>query len=199
MESQSMLGRSKFRGKFVKLYLVHPSNQHKVPLLKASEGDEQLLAGWGWRSLKPAWRTLQYGLFASSKRESNEPDICKCMSVGMTLRADLVDNVFPNTANEIELLPVLVDGKDWLFVNCLKTTMGYDAGRSKFLRSSEENNHIFMINYVVVTDGSVKEAELFTLEDSNRAWVIATDSFVERIKRHKLNGLDFREIGFLDC
>ena len=183
----------------VKLFLVEPSNRHRVPLLEESEGDDQLLAGWCWHALKPSWHPLQYTLYAASENEANEPDICKCVGAGITFRLNLLGDIFPKKPDEIELLPVLVDSKDWLFVNCLKTTKGYDTNRSKFLRDSEGDKQIFLINYVVVTDASVKDAELFTLEDSNRAWVIATESFVERIKSHKLNGLGFREIGFLDC
>lgn len=183
----------------MKLYLLDPTNRHKMPLLQTSNGDDELIAGWGWHSLKPAWHPLQYVLYAPKEHEGREPDLCVCDSVGIVLRANLVDDVFPNKPDEIELLPVLVDGKDWLFVNCLKTTKGYDTNRSKFLRDSEGDKQIFLINYVVVTDVSVRDAELFTLEDSNRAWVIATESFVKRIKSHKLNGLGFREIGFLDC
>lgn len=118
--------------------------------------------------------------------------------VGFMVRSRFVDNVFPSRSNEIEFLPVFVDGEEWMFINCLKVTSGYDEGRSKFMRDGGREKQIFMINHVVVTDASVKEAELFTLDDSNRAWIIATDSFVERVRQLDLRGLGFREIGFLE-
>jgi hypothetical protein len=196
-------GIAEGRNKIMKLYVLQPSNQYKMALMVNFEEDFQLLGEWGWKSLRQIWRPLKYtlNLKKTEKRNGavNHPDICKCNSPGVLFRANLVNEIFPDRIDEIELLPVLVDGEDWLFINCLKTTEFYDKERSKFLRDAGENGQIFMIQHVVVTDSSVKDVELFTIADSNRVWIIATESFVDRIKKIGINGLDFREIGSLEC
>lgn len=101
--------------------------------------------------------------------------------------------IFPSPCPELEFLPVQVNGEDWRLLNCLKTTKGYDAEASQFLRG--EGDKIFWVQHLVVTDPSIEECELFTLEDSNRALIFCLPSFKERIEKLGLKGLSFREIG----
>lgn len=123
------------------------------------------------------------------------PDICKC-NQGILFRADLLDTIFPAKPGELEFLPVLVDGNDWLLINCLKTTRDYDESKSQLFRRGI-NKQIFMINYLVIHDKSVANVGLFTLEDSNRASIFATEPFVDRINLLNLKGMSFKEIGYI--
>jgi hypothetical protein len=185
----------------MKLYLLQSSNQHKAVLLKNPE-DHQFLFDLGWHSLKEKWHTLKYTFYFSKRDKMKEGGLTPTIGIssgGFIFRSDLVNEIFPLKLEEIELLPILVEEENWLLFNCLKTTSSYDSSRSKFLRSEPENGQIYMIQHVVVTDPSVKDIGLFTLEDSNRAWIIATETFAERIKKLGTNGLDFREIGSLEC
>jgi hypothetical protein len=187
----------------MKLYLVYPSNKHKMALLENFETDYKLLNGVGWHSLKQTWRVLNFTFYATKKEQIKKPVIkqtaCVSNTSNVIFRADLINEIFPDKKNEIELLPVLIDGKDWVLVNCLKTTSFYNPDKSKFLRSSENHSQIYMIQHVVVNDDSIKDFGLFTLEDSGRVPLIATDLFVEKIKKIGVVGLDFAEIGFLEC
>jgi hypothetical protein len=81
-------------------------------------------------------------------------------------------------------------------LNCLKTTKDYDPERSRFYRSGP-NNQIYMIDYLVIYDPTVELVGLFTLEDSNRASILVTESFVNRINQLGLKGIEFDEIGVL--
>jgi hypothetical protein len=185
----------------MKLYVVEPDNKYAMACLVNFERDKNYLAKHGWQYLKNDWHSLEYKFHFSEKdmkRGWNKiPDICFCSPGGMSIPINLIDSIFPNIPKEIELLPIVVEGQDWLLLNCLKTTKNYDEKKSQFFRRGEKNQ-IFMFNHVVVCDASVLNIGLFTLEDSNRAWIIATESFVDLIKNLALKGLGFREIGVLE-
>jgi len=122
------------------------------------------------------------------------PDISMASPRGMLIfPASMIHSIFPNPCPKFEFLPVVVLGKDWCLMNCLKSTKGYEAERSTLIRA--ENGLIYFVQHLLVTDDSVENCELFTLEDSNRAQLFCVLPFKERIEQLGLKGLRFREIG----
>jgi len=185
----------------MKIYKVHCENHYRVPLLVDSEAAEPYLYGKEWRSLLDGWTPLPFYFYADPKdiRKGwdKKPDICEYHE-GLFVPPNLLDAVFPTKPPELEFLPVLIDGEDWLLLNCLKTTKDYDQERSKFHRDNDDRRQIYMIDYVVIHDPTVESVGLFTLEDSNRAVLFATQTFVDRIHQLGLKGISFREIGLLE-
>ena len=182
----------------MKLFNIEPDNIFRVPLLVNFDEDRGHLSNKEWLPLLKDWHPLSFYFHVDKQRkgENKIPDIC-IFTDGLFLRTDLIDDVFPEKPVELEFLPVLIDENNWRLINCLKTTKDYDENRSKFVRSNE-NNQIYMINHLVIYDTSVEKVGLFTLEDSNRAWLFATESFVKRITKLGLKGINFREIGSLE-
>lgn len=185
----------------MKLFKVSCDIEYQAPLLENPDVDEPSLEGKEWRSLCEGWHPLAF-TFEADERITNkgwcikQPDLC-LYNDGLFFRGDLVDVIFPEKPAELEFLPVLIDGDDWWLLNCLKTTRAYDPKRSRFSRGGERQQ-IDMIDYLVLHDATVEPVGLFTLEDSNRYSLLATESFVERIHKLDLKGVDFDEIGVLE-
>lgn len=184
----------------MKLFVVRTNNKFRSPLLDNLKENGRYLEGKGWHSLLSDWHPLPFSFYADAKDVKKgwdkQPDITRS-GPGFFFRADLVDVIFPEKPAELEFLPVLIDGEYWQLLNCLKTTKDYDPERSKFYRSGE-HQQIYMIEYAVIHDPTVESVGLFTLEDSNRTTIFATESFVERIHKLGLKGVDFDEIGVLE-
>ncbi|NJA04227.1 hypothetical protein HC024_00510 [Methylococcaceae bacterium WWC4] len=184
----------------MKIYEVTCDNHYRVPLLVDSQASAPHLEGKGWRPLKETWTPLPFYFYADPKdiRKGwdKKPDICEYHE-GLFVPPNLLDAVFPAKPPELEFLPVLIDGEDWLLLNCLKTTKDYDSERSKFERIGERQL-IIMVDYAVIHDLTVESVGLFTLEDSNRSRLFATQSFVNHIEQLGLKGINFREIGILE-
>jgi hypothetical protein len=82
-----------------------------------------------------------------------------------------------------------------LLLTILTERMRTGAEDLSFFRQG--HGQIGTIEKLTIYDSSLDDCELFTIEDSNRANVFALSSFVERVQRLKLEGLDFKEIGVL--
>lgn len=185
----------------MKIYKVTCDNHYRIPLLVDSKEGRHYLEGKEWRSLKDGWQPLPFYFYSDPKEIKKgwdkRPDICKYHH-GLFVPHDLLDVVFPVKPPKLEFLPVLIDGEDWLLLNCLKTTKDYDPERSKFYRDNDERQQIYSLEYVVIHDTSVNSVGLFTLDGSNRATLFATQTFVDHINKLGLKGLNFREIGVLE-
>jgi hypothetical protein len=184
----------------MKIYRLTCDNKYQVPLIKNIKENNRYLEGKEWHSLKEGWHPLPFYFYADAKEIKKgwdkRPDICKYHE-GLFVPQGLLNVVFPEKPVELEFLPVLIDEEDWFLINCLKTTKDYDPLRSKFEQRGEQQQ-IFMIDYVVIHDSTVDSVGLFTLEDSNRATLFATQSFVDHINKLGLKGLNFKEIGILE-
>ncbi|EIC30163.1 MULTISPECIES: hypothetical protein [Methylomicrobium] len=184
----------------MKLFKIRCDNKYRVPLLDNREENNRYLVGKEWHSLREGWHPLPFSFYADpkdiKKGWNKQPDIC-IYHEGLFIRVDLISVIFPEKPVELELLPILIDGEHWMLLNCLKTTKDYDPEQSKFYRSGE-NQQIYMIKHLVLYDSSVEPIGLFTLEDSNRAGIFVTESFVERINKLGLKGVEFNEIGVLE-
>ncbi|WP_426994395.1 hypothetical protein [Methylomonas sp. CM2] len=185
----------------MKIYQIRCDNRYRVPLLVDSKASESYLEGKEWISLLDSWQPLPFYFYSDPKdiRKGwdKRADICAYLE-GLFIPQSLLDTIFPAKPPELEFSPVLIDGEDWLLLNCLKTTKDYDPERSKFHRDNDDRRQIYMIDYVVIHDPTVESVGLFTLEDSNRSTLFATQTFVDHIHQLGLKGISFREIGILE-
>jgi len=175
------------------LFTVGPAKSYQIALPEAPKAVLALADELTRRRLAQNWTPLRYDLFRSHDGLNLLPDMC-FSPPALLFRADLQEEVFPRRCQELEFLPVVVGTSNWLMLNCLKTTRMYDGSRSKFGRDRQ----IFFIEHITIKDPSLRECEVFTLEDSNRAWPIVLTSFKRRIERLGIGGIKFREIGVLE-
>lgn len=186
----------------MKLYKIIHDPVHCSPYRDGQDEEEGGIDGKEWRSLSATWQPLSY-TFESDWRVTargwsiQRPDLCLYHD-GLFVRRDLVDVIFPNKTAELEWLPVRIDDEDWCLLNCLKTTKDYDPEQSKLVRRGG-NQHIEMVDYLVVRDddASLAAVGLFTLEDSNRYSLFATETVVTRVNNLGLKGVGFDDIGVL--
>lgn len=99
----------------------------------------------------------------------------------------------PRAQKNIELLPIIVAGEEWLLVNCLNSIRQYNEGRS--IVHKDSTGTIFMVQKLFIDEFPVDTEEIFTIEKSNRSTVFVTESFVNRVKHLSLKGLQFKQIG----
>jgi hypothetical protein len=147
------------------------------------------------------WQPYRYAFYEATKKKSRKPDMRVVSGGALALRADLKDQVFPGPNGDLEFLPIRVCSEvlseDWYVVNCLRSTAAIDEEASILYRSI--HGQIFMIDWVVVDDPTLEPSELFVLDGSNRANVLALPAFVERITGLGIRGITFREIGELNA
>jgi hypothetical protein len=139
------------------------------------------------------WKTYRYDFFEPANKKSKKPDMSTVSGGGLALRADLKDRIFSTPDDDLEFLPIRVATEDWYIVNCLRSTGAIDEEASVLYRSIE--GQIFMIIKVVVDDPLLEQRDIFVLDGSNRASVLALPSFVERVSSLDISGITFREIG----
>ncbi len=174
----------------MKLYLGEVSNFQKALLWKRDH-DLAQIGCLNRDSIGEHWGAHQ-AFFHDPKNKRPQPDETMLIP-GFALRRDVRDIVFPDKSAGVEFLSFDVEGEGWEFANSICSTMAYDESKSSFIRSIE--GQIYYIFRLVVTDSSLKCHDVFTISDSNRAWPIFTETFVQRLELSKLNRMNFREVG----
>ncbi len=164
------------------------------PLLASDPSTRAGMAELNFKALTATWNVPDFEFNNIGKTISKRPDIW--IVGGCIVFPSLMKNaLFPAPCPDLEFLPINASGDEWLLVNCLKSSNGYDQKESILYRSLE--GQIFMIDYLVMNDDSLRTHELFTLTDSNRATVFVLPSFADRVRSLGLKGLTFKEIGTL--
>jgi hypothetical protein len=127
---------------------------------------------------------------------SEKPDVtCIYISSALAVDQKFKGELFPTLEAGFELLPINVDGNPWFLLNCRRALDSIDLERSQVMRDAGEGGQIFMITKLIMNMDPGDAPELFVLDGSNRAQLYATDSFKERVKTLKLNGITFTQIG----
>jgi hypothetical protein len=133
--------------------------------------------------------------FAKSKlKTATNPNATILIST-LAFCENVINLVFLERNDFVQLLPIRVADERWIIVNCLKNSVQYCEDESIVLKS--QNGQVFSVSHLVIHDLSVLESEIFVLEASNRMSVYATQSFVDRFANLALHGLGFKEIGYL--
>ena len=179
-----------------KLFVAAPSSQYKALALRTPSLWQDFGSRLNRRSVVNDWVVPEVEFITVGRNATQIPDICSFYLPGhIAFPSRLKVVIFPSACNELEFLPLNVDGADWLLLNCLKTTKRYSAQESIVSRGA--NGEIFLIQKIVVSDESLSDCEVFTIDDSNRGQLIFLAGIEERIKKLGLKGFDFREIGQL--
>jgi hypothetical protein len=173
-----------------KIYRPDVSNLHQPLLLSASENYGRL-DGLNVRRMSDGWQPLNFDFYINPKKSQRRPDITNTLPC-LAFRRELRDLIFPVDSPDVELLPILASGDEWLIVNCLSSIKSFDEGRSVVHR--DPGGTIFMIKRLVVPTSSIN-ASIFTVNGSNRSSTYVLDPFVDRIKALEVEGLSFTVIG----
>ncbi len=174
----------------MKIYCGEVSNVHKA-LMWRNLKDLAPIDFLNRDSVVADWSGHE-GMFVDTTNKLPQPDITMLIP-GFAFRSRLSELVFPRPPVDIEFLPFGVEGEGWVFANSLRSTSAYDPGASTFMRSI--NGQIIFIFKLVVTDSALKNSEVFTISDSNRAVPIFTEPFVRRLEKAEVNRMNFKEIG----
>lgn len=173
-----------------KIFRPDVSNTH-CPLLLRDAHDRSNLDGLNFRKLADNWTPIHFEFYVGEK-EGPRPDITYILPC-LAFRTELKNLLFPFKSDDLEFLPIVASGDDWLIVNCLRATNCYDEAKSLLHR--DQTGEIFMVQKLIVTAPLPAGSELFTIDGSNRAYTYLLESLVDRIKDLGLDGLTFKEIG----
>lgn len=173
-----------------KIFRPDVSNVH-CPLLIRDANDRNKLNGLNFRKMADKWKPIHFEFYGGEKGGAR-PDITYILPC-LAFQAGLKSQLFPFNSDELEFLPIVASGDDWLIVNCLKATNCYDEAKSLLHR--DQTGEIFMVQKLILTTPLPEGSELFVIDGSNRAYTYLLESLVDRIKDLGLNGLTFKEIG----
>lgn len=149
--------------------------------------------GPNWRSVSFKWD--RRGRPAPRK---GKPDLI-LDALGFCVSESCLKRVFPKCSENIELLPIDVEGEPWFFVNCLKATKDYDESRSSLFRNLPPRSLVVDIDRLVITDPAMADVDMFTLENSARRIRLVTETFKQRIEQAGIGyAVDFRDVGWID-
>lgn len=174
-----------------KIFRPDVSNSHQ-PILLSDSSKHEMLATLNFRKMSDEWVSLHFDFFVDKKKKGRRPDITNMMPC-IAFREELRESIFPVENADVELLPIVVSGEDWLIVNCLRSTSAIVESKSVLHRDG--SGTIFMVQKLVVLSSELEDAEIFTVDGSNRSYSFLVDSFVNRVVDLKLEGLTFAEIG----
>lgn len=173
-----------------KIFRPDVSNVH-CPLLMRNANDRSKFDGLNFRKMADNWAPIHFDFYADEEMGArpNITYILPCLAI----QAGLKSQLFPFGDDELEFLPIVASGDDWLIVNCLRAINCYDEAKSLLHRG--QAGEIFMVQKLIVTTPLPEGSELFVIDGSNRAYTYLLESLVDRINDLKLNGLTFKEIG----
>jgi hypothetical protein len=144
------------------------------------------------KSLIDDWKIVKFEFKSFHRAGKKKPDLT-LIGGGLAFRKEIKNLIFPMACPELEFLPIVASGEEWLVTNCLKATKNYDHENSILYRRGADQ--IYMIGHIIVDDPDLEECEVFVVDDSNRTSLLALPIFVERITKLRLTGIQFKEIG----
>lgn len=145
--------------------------------------------GLGYRRLQDSWGERHAQIVEMFDAGQNSGFI---LPGGFIASAAIANQLVRSTRTDCELLPVVVEGKEWLLFNNLATLGDFDKNRSKVL--SSYLGEIYWVESLFIPSQAVKW-DLFTIAGSNRASIFVTARFVEEAKKLGVDGVHFREVG----
>lgn len=179
-----------------KIFTFDSNNDYASPVLSDPRDLSKLSSRINFQNLLSGWQPLHFVFEHVGRKKQKIPAISTIYMPGyLALKKDLVPVMFPVLDLMNELLPIFVDEQEWVLVNCLRTAGSFDQQRSDVLRGAGDCAQIFWVNHLVLTDLSVLEHELFTLDGSNRAGLYCLPSFKERVESLGIDEINFQPIG----
>lgn len=110
-----------------KIFRPDVSNVH-CPLLIRNANDRSKLDGINFRKMADNWTPIHFEFYVDAKGGAL-PDITYILPC-LAFQAELKSKIFPYESDELEFLPIVASGDDWLIVNCLRATNCYDEAKS---------------------------------------------------------------------
>lgn len=150
---------------------------------------DEFYDGLGYRRLQDSWGERHAQIVETSDAKQNSSFI---LPGGFVASAAIANKLVENIRTDCELLPVGVEGQEWLLFNNLAALDGFDKDRSKVLSSYA--GEIYWVESLFIPSHAVKW-DLFTIAGSNRASIFVTDRFVAEAKTLGVSGVHFREVG----
>jgi hypothetical protein len=178
----------------MKIYTPRVSNDHLSLLPCSTDDGLSITSVLNMKPLLDGWKIVDFEFKAFRRSGKKKPDVT-LLGGGFAFRRELKNLIFPLPCPELEFLPILASGDEWLVTNCLKATKQYNNENSIIFRRGV--GQIYLINHIIVEDPSLEQCEIFVVEDSNRTTLLALPKFVERITKLGLSGIEFKEIGAL--
>lgn len=176
------------------IYTIYPSNDHKPLGAKMLKGNISVGHRFNVKSLLAGWKAPEYVFYeVKSGKKCKIPSSAILIGGGLAVRVAIKEKLFPSPSDMLEFLTLRVEDEEWSVVNCLHSTSNYDSDESVLYRST--NGEIYMVNHLVINGNSLDVPEIFVIDGSNRAAIFANQSFVDRYRALKLEGLTFRKIG----
>lgn len=176
------------------LFTVSPARSYQTLVLSDFQKWQALSKAINRHSLIGRWTRLDLRFEQADVENELVPDIASVYLPGvLAFRASLKSALFPAPCCALEFLPICVGHEEWYMLNCLKTTRLYDRDASLMMRGLDQQ--VFLVQKLFVNDSSIGECGVFTIEDSNRGQLFMLASMVRTVKRLKLRGLDFENIG----
>lgn len=178
------------------VFCLQPSNAHATLISADYPEWANATASLNRASISGGGFPLPLVFHEPNKSTVNRPDIATVyISGALAFRAALKELLFPSAPPALEFLPITVEGEAWWLLNCFQAVSDVDPARSAFMNGL--NGEICFVMKLCVTDPQAQDWELFTLRDSNRAQLFATDAFRDRVQKLGLHGISFAPIGEL--
>lgn len=146
------------------------------------------------RSLASEWCTPVVHTVDVGDKKRLLPDIAILNTGGLAVSREFQDQIFGKVSQDIELLPMEVDGTSWSVVNCLSIAKGVDAESSQLMRSLD--GEIYLILSIVLVGKRIENNALFTIDGSNHMQILSSAAFRDRVLSTKARGIRFDKIGF---
>ena len=98
----------------------------------------------------------------------------------------------PYLQEEVELLPVDVEGYNYVLLNPIRVIDCLDRQQSKF--TIYKTGRVIEVQHYVFQQEKLNGAYLFKTPELKRTDIYATEALREAVEHHKLIGLDFRNL-----
>ena len=149
------------------------------------------------QSLQSSWRELRFFWGALNKKD--RPSTASLTNCTLHLPRSAAQVLFGDQPADIELLPTVVDGEPWALVNTLRRSKDFDIDLSVGVRThlgawEPPPRYFDGCDWLTIVDPQAHALDVFTISD----WIggpFFTESFVERFRALKLEGLDFKLVG----
>jgi hypothetical protein len=150
-------------------------------------------------SLMPHWQPPLLEWHRERARDLNPTVTLDFASGSLCLPQSVVGDLFPSGSNGIEFLPARIGDQDWLVVHLTSNAVDIDEASSDLttLDLPSGRQQLVGARWLNVLGRSALGFEVFCLRREPQLYVLCTDSFVERVQRLGLRGLDFKHIGYI--
>lgn len=176
------------------VYKLHSADGFAY-LYPANDADRPLLKHYGGASLKDAWRPIKVDLVTSDEHSSRLTvgDMLNLQSLTIGLSQRAVDVLGEMLERNGEALPLDCDSDVFYAYNATRMIAALDRENCD-LEEFDDGRIIGVCSYTFHYD-KLRDAEIFLLAEAPHLMHFVTDAFVNAVRKAKLRGFNFREVG----